>query len=838
MHSGRREEIKNDESVEYHCSRIGVLHAGQPAGQRQQQAHHLVQVAHEHAELVQLTGQAGALHRGLHLAAQRLVLLHVLPQAQAGVPQHRQLLGQAADQPVLRDGGKDPPLPVLGREPGSWGVGGPPARVRGPQEQLRLLGEESLHQVHGGPHAPLVQDLRQRPVPAHDVPGQLLPLGVLLLCTASSSSSSITSSFSNMITCPSGSDGVPRRLGLGDAGRLLDCGGRLHIREGGPLAVGGGGATPLKLIIVPRGAPVVAGSEGAHHPPLLQALSPKEVVVVMAAVVTAVVRWCPPETRAGGRGSSAGLRVEVEVEVEEGVEVRVVVVVVVGEEEETLKREDEKEWGGEVVVEGSDGGPGRAEVEAVVLVVVEVVVVVSGVARGGRSVSLHGSNCGEGERRATSAAAAAAAMLAKEEEESSSGGGGRRSEAWLEPPGRATAVLPSGGFWVGPGLGLGPGPGLGPGLGPGPGLRWDRERSRDSAAGGVSASSLALGTDSWREVEAAEEEEVKEVEEEAEGVVSVSGAGPADEGGAVVWMASWEPEIGGPMVVVEEEEVVEASVRPEPVPAHPADHTPTASTTSTTAASSSSTTTMGPPISGSQLAIQTTAPPSSAGPAPETETTPSASSSASFTSSSSAASTSLQESVPSAREEAETPPAAESLLLSLSHRSPGPGPSPGPSPGPGPSPKPGPTQDPPEGSTAVARPGGSSQASLRRPPPPLLLSSSSFANMAAAAADIARRSPSPQFEPCRLTDRPPRATCAAVAVAVPIDNRPGEGSPPARKVPVRIVQSESSERQGRAYLPHPHPHAHLQQQHHSHPRHHHHHLYHHQHHRPPTTHFG
>ena len=80
----------------------GVLHPGEPPRQRQQQAHHLVQVAHEHAELVELVGLTEALHGGLHLAAQSLVVLHVLLQAVSRLPQHLQLPGQAGDQLLLQ----------------------------------------------------------------------------------------------------------------------------------------------------------------------------------------------------------------------------------------------------------------------------------------------------------------------------------------------------------------------------------------------------------------------------------------------------------------------------------------------------------------------------------------------------------------------------------------------------------------------------------------------------------------------------------------------------------------------------------------------------------------
>ena len=43
------------------------LHPQQPPGQRQQQAHHLVQVADEHAELVHLVGFTHRHHHALHL---------------------------------------------------------------------------------------------------------------------------------------------------------------------------------------------------------------------------------------------------------------------------------------------------------------------------------------------------------------------------------------------------------------------------------------------------------------------------------------------------------------------------------------------------------------------------------------------------------------------------------------------------------------------------------------------------------------------------------------------------------------------------------------------------
>lgn len=79
----------------------GVLHPGQAARQREQQAHHLVQVAHEHAELVQLVGLAHLLDARLHLVSQRVVVQHVLLQALAGFAQDLKLLAQAVHQLLL-----------------------------------------------------------------------------------------------------------------------------------------------------------------------------------------------------------------------------------------------------------------------------------------------------------------------------------------------------------------------------------------------------------------------------------------------------------------------------------------------------------------------------------------------------------------------------------------------------------------------------------------------------------------------------------------------------------------------------------------------------------------
>uniref|UniRef100_A0A672ILS7 Shroom family member 2 n=1 Tax=Salarias fasciatus TaxID=181472 RepID=A0A672ILS7_SALFA len=66
------------------------------------------------------------------------------------------------------------------------------------------------------------------------------------------------------------------------------------------------------------------------------------------------------------------------------------------------------------------------------------------------------------------------------------------------------------------------------------------------------------------------------------------------------------------------------------------------------------------------------------------------------------------------------------------------------------------------------------------------------------------RSPSPQFAPLRLTDKPPAASVQDDSLLRSESEAAGEMnvSSPVRKVPVRIVHSESSsEREGRAYLP-------------------------------------
>ncbi|XP_031707973.1 protein Shroom2 isoform X3 [Anarrhichthys ocellatus] len=107
----------------------------------------------------------------------------------------------------------------------------------------------------------------------------------------------------------------------------------------------------------------------------------------------------------------------------------------------------------------------------------------------------------------------------------------------------------------------------------------------------------------------------------------------------------------------------------------------------------------------------------------------------------------------------------------------------------------------------LSRGGGESEVEKELPQPP---SSSSLLSSWTAAVSFPAtdraRSPSPQFAPLRLTDKPP-----AVAVQ---DDSPLRSendlkllaemdlNSPVRKVPVRIVQAESSsDREGRAYLP-------------------------------------
>lgn len=79
----------------------GVLHPGQPAGQGQQQAHHLVQIPYKHPELVQLVGFAHLLDLGLHLVSQGVVVQDVLLETLAGLAQHLQLLAEAVNQLLL-----------------------------------------------------------------------------------------------------------------------------------------------------------------------------------------------------------------------------------------------------------------------------------------------------------------------------------------------------------------------------------------------------------------------------------------------------------------------------------------------------------------------------------------------------------------------------------------------------------------------------------------------------------------------------------------------------------------------------------------------------------------
>uniref|UniRef100_A0A3Q1GIZ7 Shroom family member 2 n=2 Tax=Acanthochromis polyacanthus TaxID=80966 RepID=A0A3Q1GIZ7_9TELE len=99
--------------------------------------------------------------------------------------------------------------------------------------------------------------------------------------------------------------------------------------------------------------------------------------------------------------------------------------------------------------------------------------------------------------------------------------------------------------------------------------------------------------------------------------------------------------------------------------------------------------------------------------------------------------------------------------------------------------------------------GGNEEEKEKEPPPSC--SSSPFPTCTAAltlpSADGVR-SPSPQFAPLRLTDKPP-AVSVQDESALRSENEPVmEVSSPVRKVPVKIVHAESSsEREGRAYLP-------------------------------------
>ena len=79
----------------------GILHAGQAAGERQQEVHHLVEVPDKHAELVKLVGLAHGLDQGLHLITQCAVGLHILQQALLRLPQHLQLAAEALDELLL-----------------------------------------------------------------------------------------------------------------------------------------------------------------------------------------------------------------------------------------------------------------------------------------------------------------------------------------------------------------------------------------------------------------------------------------------------------------------------------------------------------------------------------------------------------------------------------------------------------------------------------------------------------------------------------------------------------------------------------------------------------------
>ncbi|KAM4560373.1 protein Shroom2-like isoform 2-T2 [Odontesthes bonariensis] len=127
------------------------------------------------------------------------------------------------------------------------------------------------------------------------------------------------------------------------------------------------------------------------------------------------------------------------------------------------------------------------------------------------------------------------------------------------------------------------------------------------------------------------------------------------------------------------------------------------------------------------------------------------------------------------------------------------------------------TQRSPAAQACTSGPGATSGPDMRKvgaenqkeqpePPPPSSSPSSSLtAALSLPGADRAR-SPSPQFSPLRLTDEPPAVSVRdASRLSCEKEPQPPAGmdvGSPVRKVPVRIVHSESSsERGGRAYLP-------------------------------------
>lgn len=65
-----------------------VLYTCQSSRQRQQQTDHFVQVSDKHAEFLQLVGFADGLDGSFDLLAQSIVVLHVLLQTLARLPQH------------------------------------------------------------------------------------------------------------------------------------------------------------------------------------------------------------------------------------------------------------------------------------------------------------------------------------------------------------------------------------------------------------------------------------------------------------------------------------------------------------------------------------------------------------------------------------------------------------------------------------------------------------------------------------------------------------------------------------------------------------------------------
>uniref|UniRef100_A0A667X4M3 Shroom family member 2 n=2 Tax=Myripristis murdjan TaxID=586833 RepID=A0A667X4M3_9TELE len=97
---------------------------------------------------------------------------------------------------------------------------------------------------------------------------------------------------------------------------------------------------------------------------------------------------------------------------------------------------------------------------------------------------------------------------------------------------------------------------------------------------------------------------------------------------------------------------------------------------------------------------------------------------------------------------------------------------------------------------------GDAEREEREQPPSSTSSSSTFSSRTVGLSISSERvrSPSPQFAPLRLTDKPPAASMQDDSPSRS-ENEAMDLSSPVRKVPVKIVHAESSsEREGRAYL--------------------------------------